>query len=80
MIGIYIIAASLSIYLILRAIFRIKLVKDQDQEIKKLNARIFEKDQFIIDLIKKYGKPEEGVKFMNNLKNQINNDHEKEKK
>ena len=46
-------------------------VMEQDQEIKKLNERIHEKDDFIVTLIKKYGNPKEGAEFMKDLKTKL---------
>lgn len=45
-----------------RYFYRAKLIKDQDQEIKKLNLRIQEKDDFI---------PKEGKEFLNKLKTKL---------
>ena len=55
-----------------RYIYRMKLIRDQDQEIKKLNLRIQEKDDFIVELIRKYGNPKEGKEFLNKLKTKLN--------
>lgn len=44
---------------------------EQDQDIKKLNERIHEKDKFITELIKKYGNPKEGAAFLNKMKSKL---------
>ena len=64
----------LAIWIFFLFVFRIKLIRKQDQEIKKLNERIFEKDDFIVELIRKYGNPKEGVEFLNKLKSKLNQD------
>ena len=73
-IAIIIFLSLLAIWIFFLFVFRIKLLKKQDQEIKKLNERIFEKDDFIVELIKKYGNPKEGVEFLNKLKDKLNQD------
>lgn len=66
-----VILSLLAIWLFFRFLFRIKLIKKQDQEIKKLNERIFEKNDFIVELIRKYGNPKEGKEFLNKLKTKL---------
>jgi len=44
----------------------------QDKEIKKLNESLQDKDRFIIELIRKYGNPKEGAKYLDDIRNQIN--------
>ena len=62
----------LIVFILLRFLFILKLIKKQDQEILKLNLRIQEKDDFIVELIKKYGNPKEGKAFLNKLKTKLN--------
>ncbi len=57
-----------------RYFLSIKLIRKQDQEILKLNLRIQEKDDFIVELIRKYGNPKEGKEFLNKLKTKLNPD------
>ena len=64
----------LIVFILLRFLFILKLIKKQDQEILKLNLRIQEKDDFIVELIKKYGNPKEGKAFLNKLKTKLNQD------
>ena len=64
----------LALWLFFRFFFRIKLIKKQDQEILKLNLRIQEKDDFIVELIRKYGNPKEGKAFLNKLKTKLKSD------
>ncbi len=61
----------LALWTFTRFFFRMKLIKDQDQDIKKLNERIHEKDKFITELIKKYGNPKEGAAFLNKMKSKL---------
>ena len=60
----------ITVYLLIatmRLAVNMKHLMHQDQEIKKLNERIWEKDEFIVTLIKKYGNPKEGAKFLKDL-------------
>ena len=54
-----------------RLAVNMKHLMHQDQEIKKLNERIWEKNDFIVTLIKKYGNPKEGAEFMKDLKTKL---------
>ena len=62
-----------------RYVYRMKLIRSQDQEIKKLNAIIFEKNDFIQELIHKYGvTPENMKKIKAKLRKEINKIQKKE--
>lgn len=59
------------LFIIVRFDEAVKVLDRGNKEIKKLNQQIQEKNEFIIELIEKYGNPEEGKKFINDIKKKL---------